>query len=104
MSLFKRQTRVFWEVNNLVSANVAPKYRKSWVPQSSSDTLNSQGITVSSSYPEKKTIYIPTCFIQLVWLDLLFSCRALDKIRHRPQKKDSYQAHVHASPGTVPRA
>lgn len=98
---------MFWQVNILVSANIALKHRKSWVlpcPATSSDTFNPWDMQVRAPYQESKTIYIPTCFLQLVCLDLLLSCRSLDKTRHRPQKKDSSQAHAHASPVTLPRA
>ena len=105
VNLLKRKMQLFWQITILVSANMAPDTQRAGIPQPSSDTFNSQGITVSASDQERKTVYAPTSapptHPQLLWLDLLFGCRALDKIRHRPQKKESHQAHAHATPGTI---
>lgn len=57
MNLFKMGMQMFWQVNILVSANRAPKYRRSWVPRSSSDRINPWGSKVSASYQGRKTIY-----------------------------------------------
>ena len=67
MNFFKEENaNVLTSLYPHPSGNRSPKYRRSRVLQSSSDTFNPQDREVSASYQERKTIYIPTCFLSPV--------------------------------------